>query len=165
VIPDPRRAPIPAEEWAHQQQLLAKIWREVNDVHQSANKTRSIIAQTEQRIEATEDNPKSSKIREQGEKLIGVLKAWEIHEPQAELPGGVQDYVSVPNRLLSTQYLYLKSAIDQDPPVTEGAEKRAAELSSQWAGLKADMNRILDEDLAAYNTLLSDSGVEQIETP
>jgi len=165
VVPDPRRAPIPDEAWAHQQQLLANIWREVNDVHQSANMTRSIIARTEAVIDSNKDNPKAAQIRERGDRVIAALKAWEIHEPQAELPGGVQDFVSVPNRLLSTQYLYLKSAVDQDPPVTEGAEKRYAEISGQWADIRAEMNRILSEDVAGFNRLLHDAGIEPISVP
>ncbi len=163
VIPDPRRAPVSADAWAQQQELLANIWRDVNDVHQSANRSRSLSAQIKQVIDQAADKPKSKEITEQGTALVALLDAWEIHEPQAELPGGVQDYVSVPNRLLSTQYLYLKSAVDQDPPVTQGAEKRYAEISRQWAGLKADLQRILAEDLSDFNQLLSAADIGPIK--
>ncbi len=165
VVPDPRRAPIPAEAWQHQQQLLAKIWRDVNEVHTTANETRSIAAQVKELIEANKGHLGIEAIARQGAALTAALEAWEIHEPQAELPGGVQDYVSVPNRLLSTQYLYLKMAVDQDPPVTEGAEERYVEISKQWAGIKADLNQILDSDLAKLNKLLRDSGIDEVKVP
>jgi len=165
VIPDPRRAPVSADAWAHQQALLANIWRDVNDVHKSANQMRSLIAQTEEQIELTSNHPQAKEIAEKGNALIARLKAWENQEPQAELPGGVQDFVSIPNRLLSTQYLYLKSAVDQDPPVTKGAEQRYVEISKQWAGIKADMNRIIDHDVADFNKLLDDSGIGHIIVP
>lgn len=165
VVPDPRRAPISTDAWANQQQLLANIWRDVNDIHRSANQTRSIIAQTKQMMDLTRDHPKSKIISDRGVALIALLEEWEIHEAQAELPGGIQDYVSVPNRLLSTQYLYLKSAVDQDPPVTRGARDRYTELSKQWAGIKADMNRIVAEDVNGFNSLLSEMGIGHIVVP
>jgi len=101
----------------------------------------------------------------QGAALVAELENWLIQEPQAELPGGVQDYVSVPNRLLSTQYLYLKMAVDQDPPVTKGAEQRYDELNAQWSGLKADFNRMLDGDVGQFNALLKKMGVDQQVRP
>ncbi len=165
VIPDPRRAPVSAEAWAHQQQLLANIWRDVNDVHQSANRARSITAQIKQLMELTSNHQRSEDIATQGATLVALLEEWEIHEPQAELPGGIQDFVSIPNRLLSTQYLYLKSAVDQDPPVTKGAEIRYAEISKQWAGIKDELNQIEAGGLADFNQLLSDLGIGHIIVP
>ena len=165
VIPDPRREPVSADAWAHQQQLLANIWHEVNDVHKSANQARSITAQVKQLMESTSNHQRSEEIATRGAALIAMLDEWENHEPQAELPGGIQDYVSIPNRLLSTQYLYLKSAVDQDPPVTKGAEDRYAEISKQWAGIKAALNQIETGDLAEFNKLLSQLGIAQITVP
>ena len=165
LIPDPRRAPVSAAAWEQQQKLLLSIWSDVNEVHRSANQARSLIAQANQLITQNGDKPGAQNIMQQGAVLVAELEDWLIQEPQAELPGGVQDYVSVPNRLLSTQYLYLKSAVDQDPPVTKGAEQRYAELSTQWAGMKAELNRILAEDVTHFNGLLGESGVEQRLVP
>jgi hypothetical protein len=121
--------------------------------------------QVNQLIGQTGDNPGAREITQQGAALVADLEDWLIQEPQAELPGGVQDYVSVPNRLLSTQYLYLKMAVDQDPPVTKGAEQRYAELSAQWAGMKANLDRILVEDVTRFNALLGEMGVDQRLSP
>jgi len=165
VIPDPRRATISAASWAQQQQLLSKIWSDVNAVHSTANQARAIIAQVNELISQSKDNPMAHEISTQGAALVAELENWLIHEPQADLPDGVQDYVSVPNRLLSTQYLYLKMAVDQDPPVTNGAEQRYDELSGQWSGLKADYNRMLDANVGQFNALLKKLGVDQRVTP
>jgi photosystem II stability/assembly factor-like uncharacterized protein len=165
VIPDPRRDPIPVEDWDHQQQLLADIWRDVNDVHRSANQARSLSAQIGKLIDLTGNHPDASAIRERGTAIMSSLAMWEIHEAQAELPGGIQDFVSVPNRLLSTQYLYLKSAVDQDPPVTKGAEERYVEVSNEWERIKADLDRLVAEDVADFNDWLRELGVANIIVP
>jgi hypothetical protein len=165
VLPDPRRAPISAEAWAHQQTLLANVWRDVNEVHKAANATRLLSTQIEQVVERNKDHLGIEAIKASADKLLAELAAWEIHEPQAELPDGVQDYVSVPNRLLSTQYLYLKMAADQDPPLTRGSEERYAEINKQWASIKADLNRILDSDLSNLNQLMRETGIEEVKVP
>ena len=165
VLADPRRAPISAKAWAHQQQLLANVWRDVNEVHKAANSPRLLTSQIEQLIEQNKDHLGIEAITKRADALLADLAAWEIHEPQAELPDGVQDYVSVPNRLLSTQYLYLKSAVDQDPPVTVGSEARYAEISKEWASIKSDLNRILDSDLSKLNQLLRETGIDEVKVP
>ena len=53
-------------------------------------------------------------------------------------------------------------AIDQDPPVSEGSELRARELTEQWAQIKREFQDIVDEDLAALNAVLSDARVPHI---
>lgn len=165
VVPDPRREPISADAWAHQQQLLANIWRDVNEVHQSANRSRSMITQIQELVKLTQNHSQSNKIAERAAALISKLEDWEIHEAQAELPGGINDYVSIPNRLLSTQYLYLKGAVDQDPPVTRGAEARYVELNQQWLGIKADLDRITSQDLSDFNAWLQQLGIGHILSP
>jgi photosystem II stability/assembly factor-like uncharacterized protein len=165
VLPNPLRAPIAAEDWERQQALLANIWRDVNEVHRLANQSRSIAAQVREVIMLSGGHARAADISARGNALMARLEKWLDQEPQAELPGGVQDYVSVPNRLLSTQYLYLKSAVDQDPPVTAGAEQRYAEISQQWAGMKADLQRLLAADLADFDKLLDECGLGHIIVP
>jgi hypothetical protein len=89
-----------------------------------------------------------------GQELIRKINAWEEHVPQPELPNDVQDRIAFPSRLLSTQVLHVMRAMDQDPPVTRGAEMRVEELNTQWAAIKSDMLEILDVDLAEFNSLL-----------
>jgi len=137
----------------------------VNEVHQSANRSRSMITQIQDLVKLTQNHPQSNEIAERGTALISKLEDWEIHEAQAELPGGINDYVSIPNRLLSTQYLYLKGAVNQDPPVTRGAEARYVELNQQWLGIKADLDRITSQDLSDFNAWLQQLGIGHILSP
>jgi hypothetical protein len=53
---------------------------------------------------------------------------------------------------------YLGSAIDQDPPVTRGAEQRYAGLTAQRAGMKADLNRLIEVDVAGVQCLAGQRG-------
>jgi photosystem II stability/assembly factor-like uncharacterized protein len=162
VIPDPRRAPIPATAWDHQQQLLGEMARLVNDIHRSTMQLRAVAEQTKRVMKLTESNPQSAAIAARGLALIDKIEAWEIHVPQPPLPDDVQDRIAFPSRLLSTQVLHVMAAIEQDPPVTAGSELRARELVEQWAQIKRGYQAILDEDLAALNAILSDARVPHV---
>jgi photosystem II stability/assembly factor-like uncharacterized protein len=162
VLPDPRRALIPAAAWHHQQQLLGEMAELVNDIHRSTMHLRAVAAQSTQVMEATVSNSRSEAIATLGHALIDRIEAWEIHVPQPPLPDDVQDRIAFPSRLLSTQVLHVMGAIDQDPPVSEGSELRARELTEQWAQIKLEFRDIVDEDLAALNAVLSDARVPHI---
>ena len=165
VVPDPRRAVIPAADWEHQQQLLGEMAELVNDVHSSTMRMRAVAAQVISVMEMSESYSQSASIVARGQALIDKIAAWEIHVAQPELPGDVQDKIAFPSRLLSTQILHLMGAIDQDPPVTAGSELRAQELVGQWAQIKADMRELLETDLHELNAFLEDSKVPHIVVP
>jgi len=165
VVPDPRRKPIAAEAWAHQQQLLAKMAALVNDIHASTNRLRSVADQTRQLMDITETSPQGQAIAKQGQALLDKIAAWEEQVPQPPLPNGVQDRIAFPSRLLSTQVLHLIGVLDQDPPVNAGSELRARELTEQWTGIKAGMQQILDGDLKTLNDLLNSAQIPHIIVP
>ena len=165
VVPDPRRAVIPAADWEHQQQLLGEMAELVNDVHSSTMRMRAVAAQVISVMEMSESYSQSASIVARGQALIDKIAAWEIHVAQPELPGDVQDKIAFPSRLLSTQILHLMGAIDQDPPVTAGSELRAQELVHQWAQIKSDMRELLEKDLHELNAFLEDSKVPHIVAP
>lgn len=165
VVPDPRRGPIAADAWAEQQQLLETLYELVNDIHRAVNGARSVTEQIERLMALTAGHGQTDKITAAGKAAIARLKAWEDHVPQAELPGGVQDRVAYPSHLLSTQVLNVISAVDQDPPVTEGARARTRELVDQWKGLRTALRRIYSDDVAAFNVALAAAGVAHVIVP
>ena len=165
VLPDPRREPITASAWAHQQQLLGEMAALVNDVHDSTTRMRSIAEQATRIMETTGSYPHSASIVAQSQQLVDRISAWEIQVPQPQLADDVQDRIAFPSRLLSTQILHLMGAIDQDPPVSAGSEQRSQELNRQWTQIRADMQDILDNDLHQLNMLLKDDGVPHIAAP
>ncbi len=165
IVPDPRLPESSAEAWADQQAQVSQAFALADTVHVAVNRSRSVIAQVRAMIGLTGERDGAAAIAEAGGAIIDKLVAWEIHVPQPDLPNGVQDTVSFPSRLLSTQVLYVVMALDQEPPVTAGARARLAEVSEQWAGLKADLDAILETDLAAFNALLGAGQVPHIVTP
>jgi len=162
VIPDPRRNPVAADAWRHQQALLAELGAMVNEIHGSTNHMRSVVEDIRAVLEIVATRSEADEIRVSGQDLIHKIDAWESHVPQPELPNDVQDRIAFPSRLLSTQVLHVMRSMDQDPPLTRGSELRVEELNTQWAAIKSDMLEILDVDLREFNDLLSAEEIQNI---
>ena len=164
VIPDPRREPISASAWRHQQALLAELATMVNEIHGSTNHMRSVVGEIRAVLEIVATRSEADEIRSSGQDLIRKIDAWESHVPQPELPNDVQDRIAFPSRLLSTQVLHVMRAMDQDPPLTRGSELRVEELNAQWTAIKSDMLEILDVDLREFNDLLRAEEIPNIDS-
>jgi len=152
VRPAPWDADLPAAAWEQQQTLLRALYQLVNAVHGATNHARSLV----QRIQvAIKQHAGDTDLTQRGHALIEKLQRWQDHIPQSPLPDGVEDRVSFPSHLLSTQILHVMGAADQAPPVNAGLQSRLRELQSQWAGIKARLDTLLTTDLPAFNRRLN----------
>jgi len=131
VLPQPNLPPATAAQWAEQQALAHALYELVNDDHAVTSAVRRRVAA----LEASGGDPA----------LIARLEAWQEQVPQAPLPGGVQDRVGFPSRLLSTQILHALNIADQPPPVSAALRQRAADLTAQWAAMKRQAQALLAE--------------------
>lgn len=154
-----------ALEWAETGDLLNNLTDMVNDIHRSTNQMRAIANQANKYAIPAEMGDAPTTLSSQAVALLQRAKEWEIHVPQPPLPGGVEDRISIPSRLLSTQVLFLMSQVDQGPPVSSAAKQQARELSDKWGKIKADRDIILSEDVPGLNEILQAQGLEPIEVP
>jgi photosystem II stability/assembly factor-like uncharacterized protein len=167
VANDPRHAPVTADQWAQQQQLLAQLRALVDDIHRSTNDMRAIALQAQESMKraAEAEHADGSGVDRAGRALIARIAHWEVQVPQPKLPGDVQDYVSFPSRLLSTPVLGVIALVDQDPPVTAAAQAEARNLQVRWSAIRADMVRIKAGELAAFEDRLRQAGLPSELTP
>lgn len=154
VVNDPRHPHHSAAQWARQQELLSRLHALVDDIHRSTNQMRSVAQQAQALMRLTAGNARADSIATAGDALVASIARWEEQVPQAKLPDHVQDYVSVPSRLLSTPVLNLISVVDQDPPVNAAALSQAQVLESRWSAIKQQMRSIQRVELARFNASL-----------
>jgi uncharacterized phage infection (PIP) family protein YhgE len=73
-----------------------------------------------------------------------------------------QDVINFPNQL-DANILHLRGMIDGNlPPITEGEKIRFNDLKTEWAGRKAEIEKLLGEELTAYNQKFADSKVDYV---
>ncbi len=165
ILEDPRKAPAGAQAWAQQEALSLRLYRLVNEIHDTTNRMRAVADQAETLMERTDGRPGADPIRTAGSALVDRIRAWEIHTPQSPLPDGLRDEVSVPSLLLSVQVLHVLSAADQEPPVNAGLGQVTGELEAEWSRLAGEAQSILDSDLSAFNAAFASAGLPAVIVP
>ncbi len=89
VLDDPRRAPVTAQQWRDQQQLLERLRAMVDDIHHSTNDMRAIARQARVLMRQSAGTPHSDGLDRSGRALIARIARWEEQVPQPRLPNGV----------------------------------------------------------------------------
>lgn len=164
VLPDPNR---PATEESYQEMAayLARIHDRINDINGSVNRLQSVRKQVKDRLEFVKEG-EAEAVTAAGKKLMADLELWEDHIRQPPVSEGRKDTVNFPTRLLTTQYAQLKTLVESaDPPITEGAKLRLADLEEEWAALQAEREQLLGEAVPAFNATLEAAGVPAVMIP
>jgi len=163
ILPDPRLE-VPEERFADQERLLAAIRDRVVAIHDGVNRMRAVREQVEELVERTAGHDQAEAIAGAAETLTAAIDAWEEKLVQRRQKT-FQDVINFPNRL-NAEFLFLMDQIENlEPLVTDGQRQRFADLDAEWQPLKAEMDRILNEDLAAFNRIFADHGIPAVIVP
>ena len=150
--------------YSEQNLLVRSIWQRVDGIHRTVSRMREVRKQIEATLGRSRAHEGAGAIREAGEALLAKLVAWEGPLVQVKQET-FQDVINFPNRL-NAQYLFLLDAIDaSDPPLTQGARTRHANLEAQWAEHELALGRILALDVAAFNALVAEQQVPAVVVP
>ena len=163
VLKDPR-ALATLDDLEEQAVLLAAIRENVNEIHESVMRMQKVRDQVRNLIETSAGHEKAGLVEAQGDALIRRIEAWEenLIQPRHE---GIMDAISFPT-MLNEQFLFLKGAVaSADAPPTDGSRTRFEDLEASWLMLKAEMKRLLEEDLAAFNKLYQENDIPAVIVP
>ncbi|MCR9288050.1 MAG: glycosyl hydrolase [Bacteroidetes bacterium] len=149
VVPDPRLKSDLGEH-GNQQVLLLQIEEGVKDIHHSVNQLRSVKNQLSERLELLKEMGGKELLIKKGEMVMEAMTKWEenLIQPKQKT---FQDVINFKNQL-NAQLLALKGQIDShEPKPTKGAIQRLKDLSNEWAIQKAEMERIINEEVNGFN--------------
>jgi DNA repair exonuclease SbcCD ATPase subunit len=156
------------EGYREQQALLAEIRTAIDELNDSVLRARAVKEQVDEEVKRAADlegnDEGAEAIEEAGKELAKALTAWEetVVQPKSET---FQDIINFPNRL-DAQVLFLFGAVDESgPPVTEGAKARWATLEAEWRERQAGLQKILDEQVAAFNAMVAEHRVPAVVIP
>ncbi|MEM9666921.1 MAG: glycosyl hydrolase, partial [Bacteroidota bacterium] len=163
VRPDPRLEATPAQ-WTEQVALLEEIGTTVDDLHEAVLRMRRVRDQVDQLTALTEHHAEADTIQAAGQAVTDAITALEqeLVQPKQQT---FQDVINFPNQL-NAHFLNLMSSLDgAGPHVTQGMRDRHADLKAAWGTHQAEMTRLLDEDLAAFNTLFESLDLPAVIVP
>jgi len=99
-----------------------------------------------------------------GKALDDELTHWieQIIQPRQKT---FQDVINFHNEL-AADMLYVRDAADGIEPLpTKGEEDHARELQRRWQSLKTELDRLLGQEVPAFNALVKQSGVGPVVVP
>ena len=163
VLPDPR-VQSTAADYRVQDELLAAVSADISAIHGGVNQVRAVRNQVNQAVERSKEQPGAKAIAGAGKALVDQLDVAEDSLIQKRTVDG-QTVINFPMRL-NQFFIYLLNVVDgADDGVTDGARSRYADLQRHWAGVRAILDRVLTDDLAAFNAVIRDQGIPAVVVP
>ena len=137
--------------------FMSEVAANVTDMHNKVNllkKAQNDITTLLKKIKA-EDSQAS--LATEGEALLKEMVAWDedMVQRRSQAYDDVENFVNK----FTAEYLFLMNQTDSSlPRVNQSSLDRKAELDTQWQGLRARSNSLLNVKLPAYNQKLWNAG-------
>ena len=157
VVKDPRDE-ASEEEIIAKTEILKGIYQELVELYQIVTDMQQVRVQIKTMNERMSNDDEIMETGDLINKSITEVEA-ELISPKQET---FQDIINYRNQL--DQHLhYLMQTIDSnDPPLTEGEKTLLKELTDKLSVVKGKANKVMTEEVAGYNNLLKEKGVQYI---
>lgn len=163
LLPDPRWQ-VTTSDFVAQDRFLAEAQALVGELYESVRSLATVSEQVDALIASTGEHPRADTIRTAGEALVEKITGWEDPLVQRRQKT-FQDVINFTNRL-DAQVLELIASVDgTEPPLTQGAQTRLRDVQREWAGHRAALESLLANDVAAFNRLIRELGIDPIVVP
>ena len=161
---DPRLDTTQADYEA-QEELALEVLGKLNETHDAIRTLRSVRDQVNGLVERMEEaGHEVDELEEAAEAVTEPLTAVEQELTQTK-SRSTQDPLNFPPQL-DNQYIYLLGVITgADARPTEGSRQRFEDLNARLAEHRAELDRILETELAAFNDLVRQADVAPVLVP
>lgn len=146
------------EHYAEYDTFMLKMESELTEMHQMVNTAMDYQNQLKAFLERIEKDENRKALKEEGEKLLQAMQAWDEEMVQRKSKA-YDDVENFPNKFTANFLFLINQTESQIPKVNQGSKERYAELSQEWAKLKTEGDRLLNNAIPAYNALLKDEGI------
>lgn len=160
IVPDPRLQ-LRDEDVKEQQTLLAALWENINEIHESVKEMRGVRKQVKELLKLTKDQDESGSLADAGKALSEKIDTWEAKVVQPKQKT-FQDVINFPNKL-NANFIYLLDAVDGSfGQVTQGIRDRYDHLKADWDELRVEKNSILQRDVSKFNAMFKQKGIPAV---
>jgi hypothetical protein len=163
VRKDPRLATSEGD-YAKQQELLLRIRDELTAAHDAIGRLRDVRDQAKTAAERAKGGPSENAVREASEALAKKLTAVEEALYQTKNRSS-QDPLNYPIRLNNKLAALASSVASADAAPTEQAYAVHDELKARLDAELQTLDRVLAEDVPAFNSLLREKDVPAVRVP
>jgi len=163
VLPDPR-SDAPIENLRAQNEFLLTIRDRISAIAEDAVRIRAIRNQLDAHHARLGDDPSATRLVSLGEEAQDAMRQVElaIYNPDAEVNYDILRGEHGGAKLYSRYGWLYGSSMDHKGPPTQGMSEVDAELIALYEEAKAELERILSEDIGRINSLAGELGVDYI---
>jgi photosystem II stability/assembly factor-like uncharacterized protein len=163
VLKDPR-VRSSQDEYVAQEALVIAIERELEAVYDAVERLRDARGQIESLLDRAKGQASEATVTGPGRTLADSLVAVEEALIQSRTRDG-QTVIGFPARL-NHHLEFLRGSVDDgESGVTEGQRRRFADLQALWATEEEQVQRLLGEELRAFNALAMANGIAPVWVP
>ncbi|HVS62675.1 MAG TPA: hypothetical protein VMT85_04120 [Thermoanaerobaculia bacterium] len=163
VLIDPRVSAT-LEDYQAQEQVMLEIDRQLEEIHRTTLRVRSVRDQVERFLGAAKDHPEADAVVEAGRELIEDLTEIEEALVQKRTVDG-QTVINFEPRL-DFHFVFLRNAVEgSEGVVTQGQRDRLRDLAALWSQHWENADAVLGGALDAFNALVREKGVPTVLVP
>ncbi|MEM7515221.1 MAG: glycosyl hydrolase, partial [Bacteroidota bacterium] len=149
------------EDLQEQFRLTREVQKSLEEIHQNIGKIRSIKKQSQETAKRAVRAGFEKSLLVMAEELGSKLTEIEVELIQVKNESS-QDPINYPPRL-DDQFAYLYSTVNsQDDRPTQGCYDRYEDLKKEYQLYQERIDKIITEDLKAFDIALEDAGVPRV---
>ena len=153
-----------AADYAAQDELLAKLEKDVTDIHVAVTRMRGLTKQINDMVKLVENDNSKSEMVTLSKSLIKKISEWEGKLIQSKSQS-YDDVINFVNKL-SANIIFVHGEVNSTIPyVTAGQKARYEELHLEWLVFQKEMEQLMDKDVAAFNALCRKLSIANVILP
>jgi len=163
ILIDPRLdglAADPMAEYAELDRISASVFESAQAMERGVMQLRQALEQVEFALSVSE----ADAVMEGGTALTGTMDGWIEKILQKHLKTSQNNYM-FEARLLVKYKDFLGRIGGANIPVTAGVRDVTRDYQAEWAEYEGELQRILNEDIPAFNEILRGAGLPEIYVP
>ena len=153
-----------AADYAAQDELLAKLEKDVTDIHVAVTRMRGLTKQINDMVKLVESDNSKSEMVTLSKSLIKKISEWEgkLIQPKSQ---SYDDVINFVNKL-SANIIFVHGEVNSTIPyVTAGQKARYEELHLEWLVFQKEMEQLMDKDVTAFNALCRKLSIANVILP
>ena len=153
-----------AADYAGQDELLAKLEKDVTDIHVAVTRMRGLTKQINDMVKLVEADNAKSEVVTMGKAVVKKIGEWEekLIQPKSQ---SYDDVINFVNKL-SANIIFVHGEVNGNVPyVTAGQKARYAELHAEWLIYQKELDELLNKDIAELNARCKALSVANVILP
>ena len=150
ILADPRLE-VTESDYKAQEELLVEMDEAIRSIHKSVNSGRLVQEQLHAVIKTLELQQGQEDLVSEAKDMLKAFETWELQLIQPKQKT-FQDVINFENKL-SAEFVNLQMKADAaDPRQPEALLARFAALKAEWNTYKKELDTMIKEDLASFNS-------------